>query len=119
MQLCVARHLLPDARLSCNAEQIAQVGRTAVLRPLNPQQNRNDIITIHPDAFSASGKTFSEGKTMKMAITAGKALAITLATLLTGCGLTQKVTDGTVAVTKSIFYRQVKTLHWIFRRAKG
>ncbi|MER1653104.1 type VI secretion system baseplate subunit TssG [Enterobacter hormaechei] len=51
MQLCVARHLLPDARLSCNAEQIAQVGRTAVLRPLNPQQNRNDIITIHPGRF--------------------------------------------------------------------
>lgn len=42
---------------------------------------------------------------MKMAITAGKALALSLATLLTGCGLTQKVTDGTVAVTKSIFYR--------------
>ncbi|MFI8415925.1 type VI secretion system lipoprotein TssJ [Serratia sp. NPDC078593] len=31
--------------------------------------------------------------------------------LLVGCGLTQKVTDGTVAVTKSIFYKQVKTLH--------
>ncbi len=31
---------------------------------------------------------------MKMAITAGKALALSLATLLTGCGLTQKVTDG-------------------------
>lgn len=51
MQLCVARHLLPDARLSCNAEQTAQVGRTAVLRPLNAQQNRNDIITIHLGRF--------------------------------------------------------------------
>lgn len=51
MQLCVARHLLPDARLSCNAEQTAQVGRTAVLRPLNAQQNRNNIITIHLGRF--------------------------------------------------------------------
>lgn len=56
---------------------------------------------------------------MKMAITAGKALAITLATLLTGCGLTQKVTDGTVAVTKSIFYRQVKTLHLDIQAREG
>lgn len=31
--------------------------------------------------------------------------------MLAGCGLTQKVTDGTVAVTKSIFYKEVKTLH--------
>lgn len=38
-----------------------------------------------------------------------KALGITL--MLAGCGLTQKVTDGTVAVTKSIFYKQIKTLH--------
>ncbi|HHY2947898.1 TPA: type VI secretion system baseplate subunit TssG [Enterobacter hormaechei subsp. steigerwaltii] len=53
MQLCVARHLLPDARLSCNAEQTAQVGRTAVLRPLNAQQNRNDIITIHLGRFQS------------------------------------------------------------------
>ena len=50
-----------------------------------------------------------------MATTAGKfsqiaqALGITL--MLAGCGLTQKVTDGTVAVTKSVFYKQVKTLH--------
>ncbi|MGV3344909.1 type VI secretion system lipoprotein TssJ [Enterobacteriaceae bacterium LUAb1] len=50
-----------------------------------------------------------------MAITAGKTspgLAIVLfSLLLSGCGLTQKVTDGTVAMTKSIFYKQVKTLH--------
>lgn len=50
-----------------------------------------------------------------MAITAGKVgqdLAVVLLSLsLSGCGLTQKVTDGTVAVTKSIFYKQVKTLH--------
>ena len=50
-----------------------------------------------------------------MAITAGKFSQMTLAAsitlILAGCGLTQKVTDGTVAVTKSIFYKQVKTLH--------
>lgn len=52
---------------------------------------------------------------MKMAITAGKTPLIAIATgitmLLTGCGLTQKVTEGTASVTKSIFYKQVKTLH--------
>lgn len=50
-----------------------------------------------------------------MATTAGKTtlfvLASGIAMMLTGCGLTQDVTDGTVAVTKSIFYKQVKTLH--------
>lgn len=50
-----------------------------------------------------------------MAIIAGKTRALLLASaagmMLSGCGLTQKVTDGTVAVTKSIFYKQVKTLH--------
>lgn len=55
------------------------------------------------------------GRLMKMAITTGKTPMLVLATgiamLLAGCGLTQKVSDGTVAVTKSIFYKQVKTLH--------
>lgn len=50
-----------------------------------------------------------------MATTAGKfplvALAAGITLILAGCGLTQKVTDGTAAVTKSIFYKQVKTLH--------
>lgn len=50
-----------------------------------------------------------------MATTTGKssrvALAVGISLLLTGCGLTQSVTDGTVAVTKSIFYKQVKILH--------
>ena len=50
-----------------------------------------------------------------MAIIAGKfplaALAVGITLILAGCGLTQKVTDGTVAVTKSIFYKQIKTLH--------
>lgn len=52
---------------------------------------------------------------MKMANTAGKfpqiALTAGISLILAGCGLTQSVTDGTVAVTKSIFYKQVKTLH--------
>ncbi len=47
LQLCVARHLLPDAQLACSEKNAVQLGRTAVLRPLNAQQNRNDIITIH------------------------------------------------------------------------
>lgn len=50
-----------------------------------------------------------------MASTAGKfplaALAAGIILMLAGCGLTQSVTDGTVAVTKLIFYKQVKTLH--------
>lgn len=50
-----------------------------------------------------------------MAIIAGKfplaALVASITLILAGCGLTQSVTDGTVAVTKSIFYKQVKTLH--------
>lgn len=50
-----------------------------------------------------------------MAITAGKTrltlLMLAMLTTLNGCGLTQTVSDGTVAVTKSIFYKQVKTLH--------
>ncbi|MBS0850062.1 type VI secretion system lipoprotein TssJ [Citrobacter sp. JGM124] len=50
-----------------------------------------------------------------MATIAGKLPHIALATVITlilaGCGLTQSVTDGTAAMTKSIFYKQVKTLH--------
>ncbi|WP_337264541.1 MULTISPECIES: type VI secretion system lipoprotein TssJ [unclassified Serratia (in: enterobacteria)] len=37
-----------------------------------------------------------------------------LALLLSGCGLTQSVSDGTKSVAKSIFYKQVKTLHLDF-----
>lgn len=47
LQLCVARNLLPDARLACDKNQAVQIGRTAVLRPLSSQQNRHDIITIN------------------------------------------------------------------------
>ncbi|WP_387692198.1 hypothetical protein [Photorhabdus sp. RM71S] len=38
--------------------------------------------------------------------------AITL--LLTGCGLTQTVADGTVSATQSLFHRQVKTVRLDF-----
>ena len=38
-------------------------------------------------------------------------LAPTIILMLTGCGLTQKVSDSTVAATRAIFYKQVKTLH--------
>jgi len=52
---------------------------------------------------------------MKMATTAGKfplvALTAGITLMLTGCGLTQSISDGTVAVTKSIFYKQIKTVH--------
>ena len=47
LQLCVARHLLPDAQLMCSGNHTVQLGRTAVLRPLNTQQNKNNVITIH------------------------------------------------------------------------
>ncbi len=50
-----------------------------------------------------------------MATTAGKSTLVALTAgitlMLTGCGLTQSVSDGTVAVTKSIFYKQIKTVH--------
>lgn len=58
-----------------------------------------------------------------MATTAGKTTAILLAmslgAALTGCGLTQSVKEGTVSVAKSIFYKQVKTLHLDIRAREG
>ncbi|MEM0706058.1 type VI secretion system lipoprotein TssJ [Enterobacter quasihormaechei] len=58
-----------------------------------------------------------------MAITTGNTrmmlLALTLATTLTGCGLSQTVKDGTVSVAKSIFYKQVKTLHLDIQARSG
>ena len=38
-------------------------------------------------------------------------LPLVLALMLTGCGLTQSVSDDTTSVAKAIFYKQVKTLH--------
>ncbi|NMP29873.1 type VI secretion system lipoprotein TssJ [Rahnella sp. SAP-1] len=51
-----------------------------------------------------------------MAITVFKSLLplLVISSLLVGCGLTQKVSDGTISTTKAIFYKQVKTLHLDF-----
>lgn len=48
-------------------------------------------------------------------ITRWWALTSIACALLTGCGLTQTVTDGTVNLTKSIFYKKIKTLHLDFQ----
>lgn len=39
---------------------------------------------------------------------------LALCGLLAGCGLTQAVSDGTVNMTKSIFYKKIKVLHLDF-----
>ena len=47
-------------------------------------------------------------------VTRWRTLALIACTLLAGCGLTQTVTDGTVSLTKSLFYKKIKTLHLDF-----
>ena len=47
-------------------------------------------------------------------VTRWRALTLITCALLTGCGLTQTVTDGTVSLTKSIFYKKINTLHLDF-----
>ena len=47
-------------------------------------------------------------------VTRWQALTFIACGLLAGCGLTQTVTDGTVSITKSIFYKKIKTLHLDF-----
>lgn len=47
-------------------------------------------------------------------VTRWRALTLIACGLLAGCGLTQTVTDGTVSVTKSLFYKKIKTLHLDF-----
>jgi type VI secretion system protein VasD len=58
---------------------------------------------------------------MMKAITVNKRLSALamLCLLLTGCGLTQAVSNGTVAMTKSIFYKKIKTLHLDIRAREG
>jgi type VI secretion system protein VasD len=52
---------------------------------------------------------------MRLAIIAINVTVITgIASLLTGCGLTQTVSESTVSLTKSIFYKEIKTLHLDF-----
>ncbi|WP_072571165.1 type VI secretion system lipoprotein TssJ [Enterobacter sp. SA187] len=50
-----------------------------------------------------------------MAITAGKKrftfITLIMVATLCGCGLTQKVGDSTVAMTRALFFKQVKILH--------
>ncbi|QMI05062.1 type VI secretion system baseplate subunit TssG [Citrobacter sp. RHB25-C09] len=58
LQLHVARILLPDAQLSCKPRQGVQLGRTAVLRPLNQQQNRDDMITINLGRYQGVQENF-------------------------------------------------------------
>ncbi len=46
-------------------------------------------------------------------VTRWRALTLIACGLLAGCGLTQTVTDGTVSITKSIFYKKLKRCIWI------
>lgn len=41
-------------------------------------------------------------------------LLLLISLTIAGCGLTQTISDGTVAITKSIFYKQIKILHLDF-----
>lgn len=43
-----------------------------------------------------------------------RAVLLALCGLLSGCGLTQTVSDGAVSMTKSIFYKKIKVLHLDF-----
>jgi len=47
-------------------------------------------------------------------VTRWRALTLIACCLLAGCGLTQRVSDGTVSLTKSIFYKKINTLHLDF-----
>ena len=50
-----------------------------------------------------------------MSITVFKLLRVAaIAVPLSGCGLVQKVSDSTTSATRSVFYKQVKTLHLDF-----
>lgn len=41
-------------------------------------------------------------------------ILLALCSLLAGCGLTQTVSEGTVSMTKAIFYKKIKVLHLDF-----
>ncbi|MBF8675051.1 type VI secretion system lipoprotein TssJ [Pseudomonas fulva] len=41
-------------------------------------------------------------------------IVVALAILLGGCGLTQKIVEGTASTAHAVFYKQVKTLHLDF-----
>lgn len=48
-----------------------------------------------------------------------RVFALVACCLLAGCGLTQTVSDATVSMTKSIFYKQIKVLHLDFTARVG
>ena len=57
---------------------------------------------------------------MRLAIIAINFAVITgMTSVVTGCGLTQKVSEGTVSLTKSIFIRKLKRCIWIFPPEKA
>lgn len=51
---------------------------------------------------------------MTFASLSRSAALMLLCSLLTACGLTQAVSDGTVSATKAIFYKKIKVLHLDF-----
>ncbi len=115
LQLTLPVSLLPPAQLG---NQRVQVSRTGVLRasllPQSPVRSRSvsgvirDSCPHHPPAT---------GRVLLMFLTPYKRHAVSVlaaVTLLSGCGLTQRVTDGTKEVASAIFYKQIKTLHLDF-----
>ncbi|CDL35188.1 Probable lipoprotein [Enterobacter hormaechei] len=52
-------------------------------------------------------------------VTHWRALTLIACGLLTGCALTKTVTDGTVSLTKSIFYKKIKNAASGFYPAYG
>lgn len=103
-------YLGADAPVSSQLHLMLTKRQAALYMRLSGQTDR-----IRLDGHFSPGGFAEEDGLWPKEDTAGKfplaALAAGIALVLAGCGLTQKVTDGTVAVTKSIFYKQVKTLH--------
>ncbi|EJP5824925.1 type VI secretion system lipoprotein TssJ, partial [Cronobacter sakazakii] len=64
-------------------------------------------------AVTASTNHFSERNTF-MPNKGWHAITLALCCVMTGCGLTQAVKDGTVSMAKSVFYKKIKTLHLDF-----
>lgn len=115
LQLRIPRSALPDAQLTSNkSERAVQLGRTAVMRLDNPE-TKNQLITITLGLWQSLSQHDQRRKPMRLAIIAINFAVITaMSSLVTGCGLTQKVSEGAVSLTKSIFYKEIKTLHLDF-----
>ncbi|WNN47503.1 type VI secretion system lipoprotein TssJ [Siccibacter colletis] len=69
----------------------------------------NGIVVVLRAIFAARRLTLRIEMFMSRKIIPIAGLFVVLT--LTGCGLTQKVSDGTTSVAKAIFYKQVKTLN--------